>query len=167
MVPPEQIEDEEGNVEPGPVQRRSVELGAVTKEYRGADVNRYLESGEALTIRLNFEVTEEIEDVSFGITIVSDRGDIMFSEVRHAIYGGGTFAPGFGEIEFVFDEITFLDGRFTVNIDVRDSKGLVIDAAEPACEFEVMYPGRAVGFVSLPFHLELVAPTERDGPEIP
>ena len=162
-VPPEVVEEEESTpaVTLPPV-RRAVELGKVTAEYRGMAEHPYLESGDPLTIRLEFEVAAEIEDVSFGVTIVSERGDIVFSEVRHAIYGGGIFSPGVGEIALVFDAIPLLDGRFTVNLDVRDSRGLVLDVLEPACQFEVMYPGRAVGLVALGFNFDLTAPSWRN-----
>jgi hypothetical protein len=45
-----------------------------------------------------------------------------------------------------------------VNIDVRDSGGVVIGIAEPACEFEVMNPSKATGVVALPMRIEVVVP---------
>ncbi len=155
---PELVEDDQGNHEFGPTKRRAVEIGAVTKSYRGDAEHPYVESGDPLTIHVAFEVTERIEDVSFGIALTTEKSDVIFSEVRHAIYGGGVFEPGVGEITFVFEHVPFLDGRFGINVDVRDSHGLVIDAKEPACEFEVMYPGRAIGFVSLDYRHELTPP---------
>jgi hypothetical protein len=167
VVPPEAVEDEDAAHAAAtlPPVRRAIELGAATPEYRGMADHPYLESGDPLTIRLEFEVAVEIEDVSFGVTVMSDRGEVVFSEVRHAIYGGGVFSPGVGEIALVFDAIPLLDGRFTVNLDVRDAHGLVIDALEPACQFEVMYPGRAVGLVALNFKFDLTAPAGRNAHE--
>jgi ABC-2 type transport system ATP-binding protein len=158
VVPPDQITEHDGEPETPVVRHRAIKLGSVTKEYPGASEHAYVESGSPLTVRLAFDVHEEIQDASFGITLMTERSEIVFSEVRHAIYGGGVFEPGHGEIAFVFEKIPFLDSRFTVNIDVRDSKGQVIDALEPACDLEVMYPGQALGFVSLPYHFELTPP---------
>ncbi|HWD25476.1 MAG TPA: Wzt carbohydrate-binding domain-containing protein, partial [Acidimicrobiales bacterium] len=114
--------------------------------------------GDPLTIRVAFTVNERTEDASFGITLMTDKNEVIFSEVRHAIYGGGVFERGSGEIAFAFEKVPFLDSRFTVNIDVRDAKGQIIDVLEPACDLEIMYPGQAVGFVSMPFHFELQPP---------
>ncbi len=159
---PEPVPEETGVVEPVVVRQRAIKLGEVTKEFPGQDEHVYVESGDALTIRVPFEVNETIDDASFGITVINEKSEIAFSEVRHAIYGGGTFEVGPGEIAFVFERIPFLDARFSINIDVRDSKGQVIDSIEPACELEVMYPGQANGTVSMPFVFELKAPPSGD-----
>src|SRR5229473_4834756 len=108
MVPPETVEDDRGDIEAPPLARRAIELGKATTEYRAKADQPYIESGDPLTVRQEFEVTERIEDVSFGVTIMSERSDIVFSEVRHAIYGGGTFDPGAGEIALVFEGIPLL-----------------------------------------------------------
>jgi hypothetical protein len=160
LEPPEPSDADAHRLEPAVPRRHAVELTRVTPSFPGQDEHAYIESGDAFTLTVEFQVNERIEDVSFGIAIVTERGDVVFSEVRHAIYGGGVFATGAGQISFVFDRMPLLDGRLIVNVDVRDSKGLVIDVLEPACDIEVMYPGQASGMVMMPFHFDLRAPGE-------
>ena len=67
-------------------------------------------------------------------------------------------ATGAGSVTFCFDSLPLLDGRYLVNIDVRDAGGVVIGLAEPACDFEVMNPSKATGVVALPMRIEVVVP---------
>jgi ABC-2 type transport system ATP-binding protein len=143
-----------------PAPSRQVRLTECQVEYPGFGERPYLVSGEPLTVRIGFEVSEPLAGGQFSITILSERNDLVFSQALEAASGGGgaVLDKGVGQVAFCFDSISLLDGRFRVNIDARDQGGLVLDVAEPACFFEVMNPGRVTGMVALPAHLEVTPP---------
>lgn len=140
------------------IARRQVRLGEVGVEYPGYGERPYLVCGEPLTIRVAFEVAEALSGGHFSISVISERNEVVYQQTLEASTGGAVLDPGRGSAAFCFEAISLLDGRFTVNIDVRDAGGVVLDHAEPACVFEVMNPTRVTGLVALPMHLEVVAP---------
>jgi len=162
LAPEVEPEGQTGPVEIRPP-RRHVKLGEVVAEYPGFGERPYLETGAPLVIRVQFEVAEPIADIRFGVTVLSEKSDVVFSEQREAAIGGGALDAGHGSVAFIFDAIPLLDGRFTVNVDVRDSGGLVLDVAEPACTFEVMNPGRATGLIELAMRVETYPPGTLSG----
>ena len=56
-----------------------------------------------------------------------------------------------------------LDGRFLVNVDIRDSGGVVLDLSEQSAYFEVMNPGRATGIVAMPLAVRV---SDADGSQL-
>ena len=63
--------------------------------------------------------------------------------------------------EFDFDQLTLLDGTFTINVWIQDAGGGVIHARlEPATTFTIVSSGRATGFVRLPLRIELNSLTQ-------
>jgi hypothetical protein len=63
-------------------------------------------------------------------------------------------------LSFFFDKIPLLDGRFGVNIDIRDTGGVVLDLSEQSAYFEVMNPSRATGVVAMPLSIKVSTPEE-------
>jgi ABC-2 type transport system ATP-binding protein len=155
----------------GPIEirlpKRHVQLGEVTVEYPGYGDRPYLETGDPLAVRVDFEIAERMEDIRFCFTVLSEKADLVFAETREATFGGGVLDPGSGSVTFSFASIPLLDGRFTVNIDVRDAGGVVLDHSEPACQFEVMNPGRATGVVALAMGVEMSPPGALGGRALP
>lgn len=147
---------------PGPIalaSHRQVRFGACAVEYPGSEEGRpYLVSGEPLTIRATFDVSAPLSGGQFSITILNEKSEAVFAQIVDAATGGVVLDRGTGVAAFRFESIALLDGRFTVNLDVRDAGGVVIDLSEPACFFEVMNPTRATGVVALPLHLEVTPP---------
>ena len=65
-------------------------------------------------------------------------------------------------IEFSFDSIPFLDGAYDLVVGIQSKLGGVqYDWQEPAAEFEVINPGKAVGFISIPHHVAMVSAVVR------
>lgn len=138
--------------------RPQVEITSVTVEHPGVGERPYLVTGEPLTIRVDFSVTSAVDGAQFAIEILSDKDQTVFATRSSGADEAMMLAPGAGSVTFCFDSLPLLDGRFIVNVDVRDSGGVVIGLAEPACEFEVMNPSKATGLVSLPMRVEVVVP---------
>jgi len=138
--------------------RHQVEITSVTVEYPGIGERPYLVTGERLTIRVEFLVTSAVDGAQFAIEILSDKDQTLFATRSSGADEAMMLAPGVGSVTFCFDSVPLLDGRFIANVDVRDSGGVVIGLAEPACDFEVMNPSKATGVVSLPMRVEVVVP---------
>jgi ABC-type polysaccharide/polyol phosphate transport system ATPase subunit len=143
-----------------------VEISAASVDYPGAGERPYAVTGEPVTVQLDYLVRAPVESAQFEIEILSDKTGRIFLN-RTSPEESVTLAPGVGSVAFRFDAISLLDGRYTVNLAVRNAGGVMLAIAEPACAFEVMNPGRATGVVDLPMRVELTAPGElRDRPAI-
>jgi ABC-2 type transport system ATP-binding protein len=133
---------------------RSVEM-----EYPGAGERPYLLAGEPLTVRVEFEASEPVEEPNFGISVYDSRGRHLFgtNTVIERI-PTGTVA-GRGEVRFVIDSVPLLDGTYLVTLGATDADGgTVYEWREQQESFEVMNPGRTVGLVRLPLRIEVSGP---------
>ncbi|HXZ82524.1 MAG TPA: ABC transporter ATP-binding protein [Acidimicrobiales bacterium] len=138
--------------------RHQVEITSVTVEHPAMGERPYVVTGEPLTIRVDFAVSSAVDGAQFAIEILSDKDQTLFATRSSVADEAMILAPGAGSVTFCFDSLPLLDGRFIVNVDVRDAGGVVIGLAEPACDFEVMNPSKATGVVALPMRVEVVVP---------
>lgn len=145
---------------------RQAEFTGASVDYSGAGERPYAVTGEAVTIHLDYLVRTAIDSAQFEIEVFSEESGRIYLN-RTGTEESVTLAPGEGSVAFRFDSIPLLDGRYTVNISLRNAGGVVLAIAEPACTFEVMNPGRSLGVVDLPMRVELTVPGEaRDRPAI-
>jgi ABC-2 type transport system ATP-binding protein len=141
-----------------PSPRRLVRITEVKADYPGSGERPYVISGESLSVHVTFEVAEAVTGARFCIYVLSDRGDIVFASETGSPGDGLALGAGKGTVVFDFDALPLLDGRFTINLDVRDQGGVVFDTCEAAAHFEVMNPGRSTGVVALPMRVEVTVP---------
>jgi len=144
--------------------RRRIEITGATVEHPGAGERPYLITGEPLTLRITYQVHEMTPGVVFSLAVLNSIDSIVFASRSADLGAGVDLGPGGGAVTFYFDAIPLLDGRFDVNLDVRDESGNVIELAEPAVSFEVMNPTRATGLVALPMRVEVEEPSEGYAP---
>jgi ABC-2 type transport system ATP-binding protein len=146
-----------GPAEIVPVDNRPVRIAEVTVRHPGEDGRPYLLTGEPLTVRVEFEATTATEGVVFVLEIRDGAAIMLLRTDTDQLGQQFDVAAGPGAIEFSFDSIPFLDGAFDLAIGIQSRLGGVLyDWTESACRFEVMNPGRAVGFVSIPHHVSMV-----------
>ncbi|HUY29573.1 MAG TPA: ABC transporter ATP-binding protein [Acidimicrobiales bacterium] len=138
--------------------RRVVELLSASASYARQDERNYIETGEPIDFRVDFDVSTPVSGVQFKITLLNERGGIVFSSTSSGAASGMPLDVGRGCATFIFDSMVLLDGRFSVTVEARDSGGVVLDILDPGCDFEVMNPGRAVGIVGLPMRVEVLPP---------
>jgi ABC-2 type transport system ATP-binding protein len=138
--------------------RRQVKLVGATPVYERQDERPYIQTGEPLEIRVDFEITAPISGLQFKINLYTERDAMIYSCTSAGTVDGMPLDAGHGSASFVFDSMVLLDGQFTARIDVSDSGGNVLDQLDPGCTFEVMNPGRAVGIVGLPMRVEITPP---------
>ncbi len=98
---------------------------------------------------------QAVQGARFGLTLLNERNEIVYGSLSNAPSGGEVLDRGESIVSFVFDTVPLLDGRFAVNVDVRDAHSKMIANAEPAASFEVMNPGRSVGMFALAMRTEL------------
>lgn len=141
--------------EPAPSIQRKVEIMSVQLEHPGYGERPYLVTGEPLRVHAELVAHEAIPGARFGLTLLTERNEVIFGAQSEALAGGDVLDPGKTAVTFVFDTMPLLDGRFTVNIDVHDSHSAMLATAEPAAVFEVMNPGRSVGMFNLTMRTEM------------
>ncbi|HVB00710.1 MAG TPA: ABC transporter ATP-binding protein [Acidimicrobiales bacterium] len=135
--------------------RRQVEITEVGLEFPGAGERTYLVTGDPLRVRARLVVHQAVRGARFELTLLNERNEVIFGSQGDALAGGDVLDPGETYVSFVFDTVPLLDGRFTVNVYVRDAHSKMLANAEPAATFEVMNPGRSVGMFSLAMRTEL------------
>ncbi len=138
--------------------RRLVHLGEISLAHPGGEDRSYLVTGEPLEVRVALEATEALEGAAFTISVISDKGEVLFSSDAGTSRDGLALVPGANVVSFRFGEVTLLDGTFTLSVDVRDAGGAVLDQLEEAAHFEVMNPGRATGVLQLALAIGIESP---------
>ncbi len=147
----------DGPVELAPIDSRPVRLTEVTVRHPASGDRPYMLTGEPLTVRVEFEASSPTAGVVFVLEIRDTRAGQLLRTDTDQLDQHFDVAEGPGAIEFTFDSIPFLDGTYDVVIGIQSRLGGVqYDWREPATQFEVMYPGKAVGFVSIPHHVAMV-----------
>jgi ABC-2 type transport system ATP-binding protein len=140
-----------------PVDNRPVRIAEVTVRHPGEEGRPYLLTGEPLTVRVEFDASSATEGVVFVLEIRDGAATMLLRTETDQLDQHFDVAAGPGALEFTFDSIPFLDGAYDLAIGIQSQLGGVLyDWQEPACRFEVMNPGRAVGFVSIPHHVAMV-----------
>ena len=137
---------------------RPVRMTEVSVRHPGSGERPYMLTGEPLTVRVEFEASSPTSGVVFVLEIRDNREGMLLRTDTDQLDQHFDVAAGPGAIEFTFDSIPFLDGSFDVVIGIQSRLGGVqYDWRDPATQFEVMYPGKAVGFVSIPHHVAMVS----------
>jgi ABC-2 type transport system ATP-binding protein len=156
---PEDIPVERPIVVPGtPDTEHPVRITYTACAYPKFEEVPYLSTGDALTIGVGYHASIATQDVVFSLEL-RDETDNAFLRSDTDILGLRFDLPlGPGLVNFTVDNIPLLDGKFTYSIGVQSKGGVLYDWREPAGTFEVMNPGRATGFMTMPLRAELLPP---------
>jgi ABC-2 type transport system ATP-binding protein len=133
---------------------RPVMFTSVDFEHPGTGSREYLLPGEALTVHLGFEAMEAVPDVVIGVEIHDQVGELVFAGDTEMFDQRFDFPVGSGRADLTFERIPFLDGTYTMAIDLKSRLGMVFDRREMV-KFEMLNPGRSRGNVSLDLRVEL------------
>jgi ABC-type polysaccharide/polyol phosphate transport system ATPase subunit len=140
-----------------PVDHRPVRIAAVTVRHPGVGERPYLLTGEPLMVRVEFEASSATHGVVFVLEMRDTNASMLLRTDTDQLDAHYDVPEGPGAIEFSFDSIPFLDGEYDLVVGIQSELGGVqYDWQEPAAQFEVMNPGKAVGFISIPQRVEMV-----------
>jgi ABC-2 type transport system ATP-binding protein len=141
-------------------QSRPVRLTEVTAFYPEVNERRYLLPGETLVVRAGYQASAAAENSVFSIEVRMDDGTMLFRTDTEILGLTCDVPAGPGAIDFHFESLPLFDGSYDVNVGITGPGGTLYDWREPACQFEVMNPGRSVGLVAVPVRVAVV-PRER------
>ncbi len=137
------------------VANRTVQIEDIVFEYPGKNDRPYVITGEPLEVKVEVDVKETIEGASCNVSVLDETGGMLFTSDAGTSRTGLLLPQGKKIISFYFSEIPLLDGRFGINIDIRDSGGVVLDLSEQRAYFEVMNPGRDTGTIAMPLAVKI------------
>jgi ABC-2 type transport system ATP-binding protein len=137
---------------------RQVVITTVELEHPGTGSRQYLLPGEPLTVHLGFDAMEAVPDVVIGVEVHDQGGELIFAGDTEMFDQRFDFPAGNGRADLTFHQIPFLDGAYTMAIDLKTRLGMVIDRREMVT-FEMLNPGRSRGSVALDLSVDLRAPS--------
>lgn len=138
---------------PSAIEKRLAQVTELSVDYPGFGERPYLVTGDPLRVNMQVDARTEIPGARFGVVMLSERNEVVSAQVSEALTGGDVLDAGLSSVSFIFDSIPLLDGRYTVNVDVRDGHGTMLAFAGTV--FEVMNPGQATGLFSMPMRMEM------------
>ena len=133
-----------------------VRVTAVRFDYAGDPERAYIETGEALTVKVGYEVDAPVDDPVFTLMIYDNEGDLVHgsSTASESVITGRVDGPG--EVVFAYDEVPLLDGDYAITVCVTSSDGAFIyDWQEQRYRFEVRDSRRDSGPRDIPVHITL------------
>jgi ABC-2 type transport system ATP-binding protein len=138
---------------------RILSMTNVALEYPNSDTVSYLRPGDPLSIRVDYETTQPVSDVSIGIAI-HDRDDRVVYGVNTEQLGVDLgVLNGTGSIQFEVEHVPLLDGDFPVTVGAHSVDGAVVyDWHDQRYRFSVMNPTKAEGIVNMPFSVKVTSP---------
>jgi ABC-2 type transport system ATP-binding protein len=160
LAVPEEVPEEPHPVAvtQGPDIEHPVRVTYTAHTYPRFEEVAYLSTGDSLTIGVGYHASIATDDVVFSLELRDSDGN-CFMRTDSDLLGMRFDLPvGPGLVNFVVEDVPLLDGSFTYNIGVLSRGGVLYDWREPAGSFEVMCPGKATGFITLPVQVSLLPP---------
>jgi hypothetical protein len=142
----------------GPDIEHPVRVTYVAHTYPRFEEVAYLSTGDSLTIGVGYHASIATDDVVFSLELRDSDGNCFMRTDTDVLGLRFDLPVGPGLVNFVLDDIPLLDGSFTYSVGVLSKGGVLFDWREPAGSFEVMCPGKATGFITLPVRVSLLPP---------
>jgi ABC-2 type transport system ATP-binding protein len=133
---------------------RPVSIASVDLEHPVAGTRPHLLPGEPLTVHVAFEAAEPVPDMVIAVEVHSQQGQLAFASDTEILDQHFDVPVGSGQADLIFDHIPFLDGAFSLAVELKSRMGVVFDRRE-LLSFEVMNPGRSRGTAALELRVEI------------
>jgi ABC-2 type transport system ATP-binding protein len=143
---PSSSADDEPDVE------RPVRFRNVYHVFSGDNSVRYMQTGDDLTIAVEYEAFFATEDVVFSLEIRDDEGTTLMRTDTSIIGMKFDVPRGVGVMHFGIENMPLLDGAFTYAVGIQSRGGILYDWKDIAGEFEVMNPGKTTGLFRMSVH---------------
>jgi len=144
---------------------RRVEMRVTSVDRPHADERPHMLTGERLAVTFEVTCRETVPETAIGVSIFGSDGGLVFDCDSDTLDDVHELPAGTSTVVVEFPSIPFLDGRFDVNARVQERGGGKVHArVEPAVTIEVVNPGHATGFLSLPFNVKVSSGRDDGGP---
>jgi ABC-2 type transport system ATP-binding protein len=132
-----------------------VKITDVAIEHPGQGQRQYLLPGEPLTVHVDYDASDPVEDVVFAIGILDLEGRMLYGANTVQIDGELHPVDGPGRLSFRFDSVPLLDGTYLLFLGIHTyDVGTFYDISDGDHHFEVMNPTQVIGQVALPARFE-------------
>ncbi len=112
--------------------------------------NIIFNSGDSITIQINYSVNEPIDSIVIGIAIYSDS-DMLYYGTNTDIQGfSANSAVGSNDIRLYIHKLTVIEGRFHLTVAVHSKEHTPYDWLDKQFSFNVIKKGNNVGMFEIP-----------------
>jgi ABC-2 type transport system ATP-binding protein len=136
---------------------RPVRFRSVHRVYSGDNSVPYMQTGDDLTIRVEFEALYPTDDVVFSLEVRNENNYTILRTDTSIIGVAINAPPGVGVMHFGIVNVPLLDGSFSFAVGIQSRSGILYDWQENAGTFEVMNPGKTTGFMRMDVHAALIS----------
>jgi ABC-2 type transport system ATP-binding protein len=157
---PEEVPEDPGPIKvvTGPDVEHPVRLTYAAHTYPRFEEVPYLSTGDSITFGVGYHASIATDDVVFSLELRDNEGNAFLKTDTDIIGVRFDLPVGPGLVNFVMDDVPLLDGTFTYSVGILSKGGVLFDWREPAGSFEVMSPGKATGFITLPVRATIHPP---------
>jgi ABC-2 type transport system ATP-binding protein len=135
-------------------------ITGVQLEYPKHTEGAFMLPGDPLTVRVGYDVVEEITDVAFVIAIYDTLGKLLYRVSTDQLGKPLPSLTGRGEVVFTIPYVPLLDGSYPLTLGITSAGGgAVYDWREQHEHFEVMNPTPAEGLVDMQMKVDLETAT--------
>jgi ABC-2 type transport system ATP-binding protein len=142
--------------------RSPLTISAVHLLSPGLGERTYLEPGDPLTVSIDWQAEEPVDDAIFVLSMYDQKGDLLYATSSPELGVETPQLMGKGTTKFAFQGIPLLDGTYMLSIGLTSTDGgRVYDWQEHQNHFEIMNPTKTRGIIALPVEcsVELETPT--------
>jgi ABC-2 type transport system ATP-binding protein len=143
---------------PGPDVEHPVRITYIAHTYPRFEEVAYMSTGDTLTIGVGYHASIATDDVVFSLELRDSDGNCFMRTDTEILDLRFDLPVGPGLVNFFLDDVPLLDGSFTYSVGVMSKGGVLFDWRDSAGSFEVMCPGKATGFITMPVRASLLPP---------
>jgi ABC-2 type transport system ATP-binding protein len=131
-------------------------ITAVTLRHPGTPDRPYLFAGEPLSIEVELDVAQEVDDPVLALEVFDTSGNRIYAADTDTLGSPLPRLQGPSRVTFDMASVPLLDGAYPLVIHLKDRhQGRLLAFREQQDAFEVVNPTRIEGSVLLPFRVSL------------
>ncbi len=108
------------------------------------------QTNEPLVVRVHYEAQRPIDHPIFGLSFYDHQGLMVYGTNTQLRGYDISLAEGRGRVDFSIPNLTMLDGRYFISVDIRSRDGETLyHSLDKTRHFDVKSSGRDIGYLSL------------------
>lgn len=96
-----------------------------------------IKTGNRAAIRIDYEGTDEINDIVFGVGFFRADGQYCYGTNTMIDRLEVDYSIGHGVVEFVIPRLELIQGKYTLDVAIEEGQGIPVDYWKEALEFEM------------------------------